>query len=100
MMLYEKFCWYKSPEQSSRMTPEEKYGYILDWALRARCTNPNAFDELTVLLLKSGEWSREEFVENEKLFKSIVDCFLQQNKLLNAELSALESSGVVKYGGF
>lgn len=99
-MLYEKFCWYKSPEPSSQMTPEEKYKYISDWASRARCTNPDAFDELTRLLLKSGEWSGEEFAENEKLFKSIVDGFLRQNKLLNAELSELESSGVVNAAVF
>ncbi len=82
------------------MTPEERYGYISDWAGRARGTNPNVFDELTEPLLKNGEWSEDEFVENEKLFKSIVGGFLRQNKLLNAELSKLEPSGVVNTAVF
>ncbi len=82
------------------MTPEERYGYISDWAGRARGTNPNVFDELTKLLLKSGEWSEDEFAENEKLFKSIVSGFLRQNKLLNAELLKLEPSGVVNTAVF
>ncbi len=95
MTLFEKFCWYTESEQSVKMTPEERYGYISDWAGRARGTNPNVFDELTELLLKSGEWSEDEFSENEKLFNSIVGGFLRQNKLLNAELSELEPSGAV-----
>lgn len=100
MTLYEKFCWYKSPEQSAEMTPEERYVHITNWAGCARCTNPNVFDELTGMLLKSGEWSEGEFAENEKIFKNIINGFLQQNKILGAELSALEPSGVVNAAVF
>lgn len=95
MSLFEKFCWYTSPVQSEEMTPEEKYKYISDWAGRARGTNPNVFDELTQRLLKGEGWSDTELAENEKLFKNIVNGFLNQNKLLKAELRGLEPSGVV-----
>lgn len=97
MTLYEKFCWYESPKQSVQMTPEEKYGYISDWAGRARGINPNVFDELSKMLLNSAEYSESEFADCEKLFKSIVDGFLRQNKLLHAELKA---SGAVNMAVF
>lgn len=100
MTLYEKFCWYKSPEGSEQMTPEEKYKYISDWAGRARGTNPNVFDELSETLLKSDGYDESEFADCEKLFGSIVDGFLRQNKLLNAELSELEKSGAVNTAVF
>lgn len=100
MTLYEKFCWYKSPEQSARMTPEEKYAYISDWAGRARGTNPNVFDELSETLLKSAEYDESKFAGIEKLFKSIIDGFLRQNKLLRAELSALKTAGSVNAAVF
>lgn len=100
MSLFEKFCWYNSPEQTEKMTSEQKYKYISDWAGQARGTNPNVFDELIQTLLNGGEWSNTELSENEKLFKSIINGFLCQNKLLKAELRELEPSGVVNNAVF
>ncbi len=51
-------------------------------------------------LLKSAEYGESEFADCEKLFKSIVDGFLRQNKLLYAELSELETSGAVNAAVF
>lgn len=100
MTLYENFCWYISPEGNVKKSPEEKYGHISDWAGRARGINPLIFDELTKQLLRSDSWSDEEFSENERAFKKIIEGFIRQNMLLKAELSALEPSGVVNAAVF
>lgn len=94
---HEIFYWYvPDSENSESKTPAERYQYIIDWASRARGTNPKAFDELTVWLLGSGEWSDRELSENKDLFTDkILKRFLEQNRMLRAELTELEPSGVV-----
>lgn len=100
MTLSEKFSWYFRDESASLKTPEERYCYITEWALRARNTNPGVFDELTEWILKSGEWSESEIRENEKYFFGIIKCFSEQNKVLRAELTELVPYGVVNASVF
>jgi hypothetical protein len=38
-MIYDKFCWYTSPEQSASVTPAERHNHISEWAGHARGTN-------------------------------------------------------------
>ncbi len=55
--LHEKFCWYATgPNDGENGSPEARYEQIVNWASRARCTNPTIFDELSTWLMGSGEW--------------------------------------------
>lgn len=100
MMLSEKFNWYVSDGNASRKSAEERYRYITEWSARARGTNPRVFDELSAWLLSGGEWSDTEIIENEKCFKTITGRFIEQNRLLRAELNELMPSGVVNSSVF
>ncbi len=99
-MIYDKFCWYTSPEQSASMTPAERYNHISEWAGRARGTNPGVFDELTGILLECGGLDEDGLAETEALFLRILNGFIRQNKLLHDELSDLEPAGVVNTAVF
>ena len=56
---------------------------------------------MTQWLRGSGSWSGEEFARNRKMFMDgIVGRFAEQNRLLEAELRALEPSGVVNLAVF
>lgn len=98
----EVFCWYVSDaDNSAGKTYDERYQYVVDWASRARGINPAAFDRLTEWLLGGGGWSEDELSENRKIFTDkILGRFLEQNRMLRAELKELEPSGVVNTAVF
>lgn len=98
--LYEKFHWYE-PEAEQNGTPQERYQRLVDWASHARGINPGVFDEVTRWLWGGADWSGEELSRNRKIFMDeIVGRFLRQNRMLEAELKALEPSGVVNSAVF
>lgn len=100
--LHEKFCWYATgPNDGENGSPEARYEQIVNWASRARCTNPTIFDELSAWLMGSGEWSDSELAENGKyLMDKVVAGFCEQNRQLRMELTALKPSGLVNEAVF
>ncbi len=102
MTLSEKFSWYEADKEgTSDKTPAERYQRLTDWACRARCTNPLVFDELILWLREGDRWEEHSLSENKKfLMDDIIGRFLNQNKLLHAELTALKPSGIVNSAVF
>lgn len=100
--LHEKFCWYEAClNEGEGKSAEERYRQIVDWASRARGINPTAFDELSVWLLGSGEWSSDEIAENGMyLMDQIIGKFREQNRLLRIQLEVLKPSGLVNKAVF
>ncbi len=100
--LHERFCWYEQSQHNGRgQDPQERYKDIVDWASRARGINPTAFDELTAWILEGESWSDEEIVENGKYLRDkVLGRFLEQNRLLREQLTALEPSGLVNTAVF
>lgn len=98
--LREKFCWYETGQDDGG-SPGERYEQIVNWASRARCTNPTVFDELSAWLLGSGEWSDSELAENGKyLMDQVVARFREQNRQLRKQLTDLKPSGLVNAAVF
>jgi hypothetical protein len=83
------------------MADTDGYGRVVDWAARARGTNPRVFDMLTAWLLDDAQWGNERLVENERiLMQEVLARFREQNARLRTYLSALSPSGVVNTAVF
>lgn len=94
--LQDGFCWYEAEENAGGGSPEERYQRIVDWASRARGTNPDAFDAVTAWLLTADQWSQAELDENRAiLMEEIIGRFERQCRQLRAQLTGLEPSGLV-----
>lgn len=77
-------------------TDLEKYQRIVQWAEKARGTNPDVFDALAQWLLGAEGWSSQECQENrEYLLHGIFARFQAQNRVLREALTRLEPSGTV-----
>ena len=83
-------------QQGEKLTDEEKYKRLVNWAGQARGRNPGVFDALTEWILNDSEWSGEKLAENEQiLMQGVFARFKEQNAQLRACLKELEPSGVV-----
>ncbi len=100
--LHEKFCWYETEQKDGENArPEECYEQIVNWAGRARSINPTVFDELSAWLIGSGAWSDSELADNGTyLMERVLARFLEQNRQLRQELTALQPSGLVNEAVF
>ncbi len=99
--LVDAFHWGDMAEQTAGASTEaERYQKISAWALEARCTNPNAFDELTKWVLDDTAWTDGRLAENERILKGVLERFQKQNAQLRTVLTALEPSGVVNTAVF
>jgi len=88
--------WTQIRENSEKLTDEEKYKRLIDWAGQARGRNPGVFDSLTEWILDDSEWSGEKLAENEQiLMRGVIARFKEQNAKLCEYLRELEPSGVV-----
>jgi len=85
--------WSEIEKQSSA---EEKYKQITQWALKARQSNPDAFDNLIGWILDDSEWTKDQLAKNEEiLMNGVILRFREQNTKMRTYLRELESSGVV-----
>lgn len=99
MPLYEQFHWYEAEgtaDEEGKSSPQALYQSLAVWARQARGKNPLAFDALTAWLRTGGEWEEKDFSANRSLLMDqIIGRFLEQNRLLAAQLRALEPSVAV-----
>lgn len=96
------FYWY-APENrgNAEKTHAQRYRDIVDWAARARSVNPLVFDEVTKWLWGADAWSEDEMVGNRAFFmEEILGKFRKQTRLLQEELTELDSAGVVNRAVF
>ena len=99
--LQDSFCWYRLEENAGERSLKERYQRIVDWAGKARGTNPDAFDRVTAWLLEGCRWNEEELAANrEILMNEIIGGFLKQCRLLREELTDLAPSGLVNMAVF
>jgi hypothetical protein len=83
-------------KQGEKMTPAEKYQWIVGWAGKARGKNPGVFDALTEWILDDSEWTDDKLEENEQiLIQGVFARFKEQNARIRKYLKELEPSGVV-----
>ncbi|MEA4890363.1 MAG: hypothetical protein VB070_12985 [Clostridiaceae bacterium] len=100
--LVNEFCWNDIEEQKSeKLSDEEKYKRIVNWASKARGQNPNAFDALTEWVLDDSQWSDEKLAGNEQILtRGVFARFKEQNAQLRSFLLELAPSGVVNAAVF
>jgi hypothetical protein len=100
--LIDEFYWSDIKEQrGEKLSDEEKYKRIINWARKARGQNPKVFDALTEWVLDDSEWSDEKLAENEQiLMQGVFARFKEQNAQLRTYLSDLEPSGLVNTAVF
>ncbi len=95
----DKFCWVEPGGDAQ--DAHDAYQSLVNWAIRARGTNPRVFDELTGWLLDDAEWTRERIAENAQiLFGGVFARFLEQNQRLRERLTALRPAGCVNDAAF
>ena len=81
--------------------PQEKYGLLVDWARKARGTNPMVFDEMIGWLLDDAQWTEEKLKENHAfLMEDVIGELKKQNAQLRQWLNELEPFGVVNPAAF
>ncbi len=95
--LIDEFYWSDIEQQKSeKLSDEEKYKRIVNWAGKARGQNPNVFDALTEWVLDDSQWNDEKLAENEQiLMQGVLARFKEQNDKLRVYLKELKPSGVV-----
>jgi len=100
--LIDEFYWSDVERQKDEnLTAAERYKKIINWAGKARGTNPNVFDALTEWILDDAEWGDGKLAENEQiLMQGVFARFKDQNARLRALLKELEPSGVVNAAAF
>lgn len=91
------FCWNNFDEQRvGTLSDKEKYQRLIDWSLKARGRNPDAFDALTDWLLDDSQWTADRLAENEQLLMNdVLARFRAQNARLRESLIALAEPGLV-----
>lgn len=91
------FCWNNFDEQRvGTPSDKEKYQRLIDWSLKARGRNPDAFDALTDWLLDDSQWTADRLAENEQLpMNDVLARFRAQNARLRESLVALAEPGLV-----
>ena len=94
--LTEAFHFIDWSEIEKLNSAEEKYKQIVQWALNARQSNPDAFDNLIGWILDDSEWTKDQLAKNEEiLMNGVILRFREQNTKMRTYLRELESSGVV-----
>lgn len=89
------FCWNNFDEQKAgSLSDKEKYQRLIDWSLKARGQNPDAFDALTDWILDDSQWTADRLAENEQLLMNgVLMRFRAQNARLRESLRALAEPG-------
>ena len=83
-------------QKGEKLTDEEKYKRLIDWAGQARRQNPGVFDALTAWMLDDSEWTEDKLTENEQILRQgVLARFKEQNAQLREYLKELKPSGVV-----
>lgn len=92
--LIDAFCWTELLGET--FGAEERYQALVDWSLKARVCNPNAFDAVTQWMLDDAAWGTDLLEENRQtLMDGVIGRFRRQTAALRACLAALEQSGLV-----
>jgi hypothetical protein len=98
----DEFYWSDFKNQKDEaLSHTEKHQRLVNWAIKAREHNPNAFDNLTEWILDDSEWTEDKLKENEQiLMQGILSRFRSRNAQLRAYLKEIEPAGVVNEAVF
>lgn len=97
------FCMLDSVEAKlhGNLPAREAYQVLVQWAGQARCSNPNAFDQISEWILDDAQWHADQLSENKQiLMTDVIGRFKAQTVRLRELLTALEPAGVVNKAVF